>query len=162
MLKECGRCWRVGLGYKYAPETCFVTELQRDGTYRKVDVDLTGSMCGYHMAIGETEKASAEVKRIMRSVRKGKKRVVTFGFFIKGSKTRYVYCNEPIMFAGEYNMENKIRVYKAYKQHLLDNGCKYQVSTTAKLDGRYDIESVEKEFEEVDISRPLKIYVNYI
>ncbi len=162
MIKGQRRYWRIGLGYQYAPETCFVSELQRDGTYRKVDVDLTGSMCGYYMASGETDKAFAEVKRIMRRIRKGKKRVVTFGFFIKGSKSQYVYCNQPVMFASEYNIADKLDVFKAYKQHWLDCDCKHHTATTAKLDGGYNVESVEKEFVEVDLSRPLKIYVNYI
>ncbi len=162
MAKENRKFWGVGLGYKYAPESCFVTELQRNGTYRKVNVDLSGSMCGYYMAIGETEKASAEVKRIMRALRKGRKRVVTFGFFIKGSQTQYVYCKDPVMLAGEYNMANKLSVFKRYKQYLQDSDCKYHTSTSAKLDGRYNIESVEKEYAEVDLSRPLKIYVNYV
>ena len=162
MIKGQKRYWEVGLGYQYAPETCFVSELQRDGSYRKVDVDLTDSMCGYYMAIGEKDRAYAEVKRIMRGIRRGKKRVVTFGFFIKGSNHAYVYCNDRSVFANEYNIKSKLNAFKVYKQHWLDCDCKHHTATTAKLDGKYDIESVEKEFVEIDFSRPLKVYVNLI
>ncbi len=82
-----------------------------------VDYSSDRDMRGYYMAIGETDRDYAEVKRIMRGSGRGKKRVVTFGFFMKGNNHEYVYCNDRNMFMNEYNITSKLNAFKAYKQH---------------------------------------------
>lgn len=162
MSKSSRRIWKIGIGYQYAPETCFVTELQRDGTYKKLDIDLSNSMCGYHLAIGKKEKALAEMKHLVRSNKKAKKRLATYGFYLKGSTYLYVYCTNTWMFAGQYDIAKKLEIYKTFKEYWLKRDCKYQMSMTAKLDGTYNVISTKNNFEEVDLSRPLKVYINLV
>lgn len=159
MSKE-RRCFRIGLRYKYAPETCYIQLLQQDGSYKTLDVDTSGYMWGYWLSIGEKEKAIAEVKHFLRSRNKAQKRLVTYGFFIKDSSTEYVYCDSPWSFAHEYNTAEKLVLYKGFKKQLFESGCKHHRGTTATLNGKYEVESKEEEYDEVDLTRPVKVYVN--
>ena len=153
-------CFKIGLAYKYAPETFYISYLQPDGSYKKLDVDTSGYMWGYWLSIGQKEKAVAEVKHFLRSRMKMQKRLVTYGFYFKDSLTNYVYCNNPMIYADEFNIAEKLALYKGFKKHMLEYGCKHYTGTTATLNGRYEVESKEDEYDEVDISRPIKLYVN--
>ena len=152
-------CFKIGLRYKYAPETFYISLLQTDGSYKRLDVDTSGYMWGYWLSIGEKEKAIAEVKHFLRNRNKMQKRLVTYGFFIKDSLTEYVYCNSPWSFAHEYNIAEKVALYKEYKKQLLESGCKHHTGTTATLNGKYEVESKEENYDEVDLTRPVKVYV---
>lgn len=159
-MSKISRCFRIGLRYKYAPETFYIQLLQQDGSYKTLDVDMSGYMCGYWLSTGEKEKAIAEVKHFLRSRNKAQKRLVTYGFFIKDSSTEYVYCSNPMVFADEYNTAEKLALYKGYKKQLIESGCRHYRGTTATLNGKYEVESKEEEYDEVDLTRPLKVYVN--
>ena len=159
MLKQ-RNLFKIGLRYKYAPETFYILLMQSDGSYKKLDVDTSGYMWGYLLSIGKTEKAIAEVKHFLRARCKVQKRFVTYGFFIKDSATEYVYCNSPWSFAHEYNTAEKLALYKGFKKQLFESGCKHHRGTTATLNGKYEVESKEEEYDEVDLTRPVKVYVN--
>lgn len=159
-MSRISRCFRIGLGYKYAPETFYISLLQPDGSYKKLDVDTSGYMWGYWLSIGEKEKAIAEVKHFLRSRAKMQKRLVTYGFFIKDSIDEYVYCDSFRSLAHEYNIAEKLALYKGYKKQWIECGCKYHAGTTATLNGKYEVESKEEEYDEIDLTRPLKVYVN--
>ena len=161
-MTKVSRCFRIGLGYKYAPETFYISQLQPDGSYKKLDVDTSGYMWGYLLAIGETEKAVAEVKHFLRARRKVQKRLVTYGFFVKDSLTEYVYCNSPWSFAHEYDIAEKLTLYKSYKKQLIECGCKHHTGTAAKLNGKYEVESKEENYDEIDLTRPVRVYVKML
>lgn len=154
------RGFKIGLRYQYAPETFYILLMQPDGSYKKLDVDTSGYMWGYWLSIGQKEKAVAEVKHFLRGRMKMQKRLVTYGFYLKDSSTKYVYCNNPMSYANEYNIAEKLALYKGFKKHMLEYGCKHYTGTTALLNGKYEVESKEDEYEEVDITRPIKLYVN--
>ena len=119
-MSENKNCFKIGLRYKYAPETFYIMQLQPDGSSKKLDVDTSGYMQGYWLSIGEREKAVAEVKYFLRSREKKQSRLVTYGFYIKDSSTSYVYCCNHISFAYEYNIAEKLTPYKGYKNHIID------------------------------------------
>ena len=154
------RGFKIGLRYQYAPETFYILLMQPDGSYKKLDVDTSGYMWGYWLSIGQKEKAVAEVKHFLRGRMKMQKRLVTYGFYLKDSSTKYVYCNNPMSYANEYNIAEKLALYKGFKKHMLEYGCKHYTGTMALLNGKYEVESKEDEYEEVDITRPIKLYVN--
>ena len=152
-------CFKIGLRYKYAPETFYIMSLQPDGSYQNLDIDTSGYMWGYWLSLGEREKVVAEVKRFLRSREKKQSRLVTYGFYIKDSSTSYVYCCNSASFAHEYNIAEKLTLYKGDKNHMIECGCKHHTGTTAKLNGKYEIENKEDEYDEIDLSRPVKIYL---
>ena len=152
-------CFKIGLRYKYAPETFYIMTLQPDGSYKNLDIDTLGNMWGYWLSLGEREKVVAEVKRFLRSRKKKQNRLVTYGFYIKDSSTSYVYSSNPACFAHEFNIAEKLTLFKGYKKHMIECGCKHYMGTTAKLNGKYEIENKEDEYDEIDLSRPVKIYV---
>ena len=154
--------FKIGLRYKYAPETFYISLLQSDGSYKKLDVDTSGYMWGYLLSIGDTEKAVAEVKHFLRARCKVQKRLVTYGFYIKESLTEYVYCNSPWSFAHEYDIAEKLTLYKSYKRQLIEGGCKHHTGTTAKLNGKYEVESKEENYDEMDLTRPVRVYVKML
>ena len=49
--------------------------------------------------------------------------------------------------------------YKEYKKQLFESGCKHHTGTTATLNGKYEVESKEENYDEVDLTRPVKVYV---
>lgn len=151
--------FKIGLQYKYAPETFYISLLQSDGTYKKLDVDMSNDMRGYWFATGQKEKAIMEIKRFLRKWIKRRKRLVTFGYFFKDSKNEYVYCSDHRACVPEYDIKQKLSLYKAYKKQWLEDDCKYYVGFTAKLTGKYAVEDVNRECREVDLTRPLKIYI---
>lgn len=151
--------FKIGLRYKYAPETFYISLLQSDGSYKKLDIDISEYMWGYWFAIGQKERVTAEIKQFLRKRIKMRKRLVTFGYFFKDSKKEYVYCSERRACVSEYDIANKLLLYKAYKQQWLEADCKYYIGFTAKLNGKYAVEDVSREYREVDLTRPLKIYV---
>ena len=159
-MSNISRCFKIGLGYKYAPETFYISLLQPDGSYKNLDVDTSEYMWGYWLSIGEKEKTIAEVRHFLRSRQKMQKRLVTYGFYLKDSSTNYVYCNNPMTYADDYNIVEKLALYKGFKKHMLDYGCKQHIGTTAMLNGKYEVESKEEEYEDVDITRPIRIYVS--
>ena len=59
-MSNWSRCFRIGLGYRYAPESFYISLMQSDGSYKKLDVDTSGYMWGYWLSIGQEEKAVAE------------------------------------------------------------------------------------------------------
>lgn len=158
MSKE-NRYFRVGLGYKYAPETFYIQLLQRDGSYKKLDIDTSGYMWGYWLSIGEKEKAVAEVKKFFRKRIKMQKRLVTYGFYLKGSLTEYVYFRDEMACASEYDIAEKLFLYKSIKECWKESNSQHHTGTTATLNGKYEIDAVEEEYAEVDLSRPIKLYV---
>lgn len=158
-MSNWSRCFRIGLGYRYAPESFYISLMQSDGSYKKLDVDTSGYMWGYWLSIGQEEKAVAEIKHFLRSRAKMQRRLVTYGYYLKDSFTQYVYNANSLFFANEYNIAEKLALYKANKKHWIDCGCKHHTSTTAALNGKYDVETVKKEYDEVDLSRPIRIYV---
>ena len=78
-------CFKIGLRYKYAPETFYIMTMQPDGSYKNLDIDTSGNMWGYWLPLGKREKVVAEVKRFLRSHEKKQNRLVTYGFYIKDS-----------------------------------------------------------------------------
>lgn len=133
--------------------------MQSDGSYKKLDIDISEYMWGYWFTTGQKEKAITEIKRFLRKRIKRRKRLVTFGYFFKDSKNEYVYSSNYRACVPEYDIKQKLSLYKAYKKQWLEDDCKYYVGFTAKLNGKYAVEDVRKEYREVDITRPLKIYV---
>lgn len=154
------RCFRIGLGYKYAPETFYISIMQSDGTYKKLDIDTSGYMWGYWLATGEKEKATAEVLRFLRKRTKMQKRLVTYGFYFKNSSNRHVYNGNYLSCADEYNISEKLALYKANKRYWIECGCRHHTGTTACLNGKYEVECRKEDYEEVDLTRPIKVYVN--
>lgn len=159
-MSEKRSCFKIGLGYKYAPETFYISLLQPDGSYKKLDVDTSGYMWGYWLSIGQKEKAIAEVKHFLRSRQKVQKRLVTYGFFIKDSIDEYVYCGSFNSFVHEYNIAEKLALYKDFKKQLFECGCKHHSGTIATLNEKCEVESKEEEYDEIDLTRPLRVYVN--
>lgn len=159
-MSKVNRCFRIGLGYKYAPETFYISLLQPDGSYKKLDVDASGYMWGYWLSIGEKEKAIAEVKHFLRNRRNMQKRLITYGFYLKDSSTEYVYFREAMACVGEYDIAEKLSLYKSIKECWEESNSKHHTGTTATLNGKYEVDAVEEEYAEVDLSRPLKLYVN--
>lgn len=151
---------KIGLGYKYAPETFYVSVLQSDGTYKTLDIDMSDYMWGYWFATGQKEKAMAAVKRYLRKRNKKQKGLVTYGFYVKDSKTEYLYCNDYRGVVPEYDIAQKLLFYKSYKKQLYEENCRYYLGSTAILNGRYEVEKVNQEYFAVDITRPIRIRVN--
>lgn len=152
---------KVGLAYKYAPESLYILLIQKNGTYKKLNADTSRYMWGYWLAIGEKEKALAEIKRVLRSRERSKKRLVTYGYYVKGSLTRYAYINGSMLLADEYNIAEKLSVYKENRRYWLKCGGKHYAGNTAKLNGNYQLENVKREYEEIDFARAAKIYVQH-
>lgn len=159
-MSRISRCFRIGLRYKYAPETFYISLLQPDGSYKKLDVDTSGYMWGYWLSTGEKEKAIAEVKHFLRSRAKMQKRLVTYGFYLKGSLREYTYFRDAMACVDEYDISEKLELYKCIKTCWEESNSKYKTGATATLNGSYQVERVEDDYVEVDLKRPLKIYVN--
>lgn len=151
---------KIGLGYKYASETFYISLLQSDGSYKKLDIDISEYMCGYWFATGQKEKAMAAVKRYLRKRNKKQKGLVTYGFYVKNSKTEYLYCNDYRGVVPEYDIAQKLLFYKSYKKQLYEDNCRYYLGSTTTLNGRYAVEKVNQEYLTVDITRPIRIRVN--
>lgn len=66
-----------------------------------------------------------------------------------------------MLLADEYNIAEKPSVYKENKRCWLKCGGKHYAGNTAKLNGNYQLESIEKEYGEIDFARDAKIYVQY-
>lgn len=154
--------FKIGLGYKYAPETFYLSLLQSDGSYKRLDVDTSGYMWGYWLATGEKEKAVAEIKHFLRSRNKMQNRQITYGFYLKDSPNEYIYFNTAMTCAPEYDIAEKLSLYKHIKECFKKWGCKYHTSTTANLNGKYEVESKEDEFADIDLTRPLRLYIKFV
>lgn len=139
-------------GHKYAPE---LFEYAR--VYGK-PIILTNedkSRLGYICITKGSGACIAEIKRIYRA-RLREKELVTIGFMIKGSKRKHCFTHS--LSAYNDDLSGKFMIYKELKRYLLECAARVEIETTAVLGENYRIEDTRTRYDEIDLSRPVKIY----
>ena len=138
--------------YRYAPES--FRNLRVYGKSFSLDAGARQRLGYIHITKGG-DACIAEIKRLYRASLR-KRRYCTIGFRLKGSKREYCFSRE--LQADEGDLHEKLLVYKEFKQFMLEQDCKYAEYTSAILGTDYKPEHVETHYQQVDITRPVKIY----
>lgn len=114
------------------------------------------SACGNAFICKGRSFALAELKKILRTRDKKRKRLVTYGFFEEGSNKTFHFTQQ--LTASDNDIFAKLYAFKEFKDHLIKHDCIVETWSEAKLDGNYKPESVKETYTKVDLSRPKKIY----
>lgn len=104
-------------GYRYAPESI---KFMLNGKLLHLPEELR-SMLAYKAVCGRTKEVVDELKRFVRQRRRESDIAgFTYGFFADG-RNDYYFTRELI--TTDCRLSEKVRVYKAWKKYLADNGC---------------------------------------
>lgn len=141
-------------GYKYAPESINFT---LNGKRLQLPDDLRSNLA-YLAICGRHKEVLDGLKRFVRKERRTSNvEYVTYGFYRENGKDFY-YTRD--LLARPSDMQDKVRVYKKWKQYLKDNNCIatcYTVESGAVAPDGTSKPSVRTEEVRVDLSRPVRI-----
>lgn len=137
--------------YRYAPESFKVYFNRARINLNPEEINRCGRIC----CCKGMNEALEEVKRIIRNKVKNKKEFCTIGFRNLDNNSDYFYTKQLI--ANRNNLREKLRVYKEFKEYLLQKDCKIASVTTTKLGAGYKEESQKVEYSHVDINKPVII-----
>ena len=152
--------------YKYAPEQFkayrvvgFSHGNRNVPKYEQIKLDgYETSVCGNAYCTKGRSAAISELKKIMRKHSKRPDYYVTYGFMSKTYPSQYRFTKD--IRAVPECIDDILRVYKEFKQFVLNNDCKFPSYTQAVLDGNYQATKIEDVYDEVDISKPVRIILN--
>lgn len=147
--------------YKYAPESFkayFVIGFSNGNKniplYEQIKLSHEEtSKCGYAYACSGRQEALKELKKIIRHKIQNRKQYCTIGFLDLNNERQYYFIREHMVNIN--NLQDKLRIYKEFKNYMLSKDCKVEAFTTATLDGHYKPENVKTEYNYVNINRPV-------
>lgn len=139
-----------GLRYRYAPETFWATYFGKP-----IDISKADSMVAYNASCGRKKEVEDELKKIIRK-NNNKPNMCTIGFCSADNPKHYFFSHQ--LAVRDDNLADKLMVMKLLKSQLMKDGCRVETSSTAQLNGAFEVENVEKNYETVNIARPVKIY----
>ena len=152
-------------GYRYAPESFKAYRVLVDQSgrgnhfYEKLDfTHEENTEIGYAYVTKGNDAAEAIIKRLVRKQERKPKEYMTYGFRdVENPKT--CHFTQQILVRPTASITDKHRAFREFKDYLLSNGCKIKRYTSCKLDGRYQVESKEDVYDEVDITKPVRVRI---
>jgi hypothetical protein len=147
---------KIGYGYyRYAPETvkCYLNGKQIELTSEEESY-ITTHIC-------DRKETIDKIKQIIRK-RRNQKREVTFGFYKANKSDEYMYTRQ--LSAYDDDLQDKLRIYKEWKEYCLSRDCDLSVATVTAgtFDGKKMSEGKTHESHDiVDITRPVKLRYKY-
>lgn len=143
-------------GYKYAPESISFT---LNGKLLQLPEDVRGNLA-YLALCGRHKEVIDGLKRFVRKERKTSDvTYVTYGFYEKNGKEFY-YTKD--FLAHPMDLQDRVRVYKAWKKFLLDQNCiatTYIVESGSVTPDGITKPTVSAKEVRVDLKRPVRINV---
>lgn len=143
-------------GWRTAPEQW---TFYHNGKKIELDHDIRNSLACLCIS-GKATEAEDELKRIIRKRQKQNSKYATIGFYGIEHKQEYYFTKQLI--AKKDNLHDMLRVYKEWKEYILNMNCQLPFCTTGKLDGNFNTIEKKTEYNTVDINRPLIINLRMI
>jgi hypothetical protein len=143
-------------GWRTAPEQW---SFYHNGKLIELDSDIRNSLACLCLS-GKTREAENELKRIIRKQQKTSNKYVTIGFYGVEHTKEYYFTKQ--LLARKDNLSDMLRIYKDWKEYILNLNCKLPFCTTGKLDGNFNTIEKHTEYNTVNINRGLIINVTMI
>lgn len=146
-------------GYRWAPES-FHASKGLVGQ-RKSEIPLTDEErreIGYRFLTEGFRAAVAYVKHIERMREREKRRRMTYGFWVKDERQRYVWCPQ-ISCGTDAPITERLKVLKAVRYEFARTDGNVETSTCCELDGAKRPVNITKTTVTADFDRPVKIWL---
>lgn len=148
-------------GYRWAPESVRVGKgltgqppknLQLTAEERS-NIGLLVLTKGFDAAVGY-------VKHIERAKERQRRKMITYGFYAKGSASQMVYCPQ-LTCRSDASLKERLCIFRMIRNDLREKGGRITTSTQCELDGNFRPKNVKENTITVDFCRPLCISMGY-
>jgi len=144
-------------GYRYAPESVKFTLNGK----RLILPEELRSILAYKAVCGQTKEVVDGLKRFVRKQRRESNIAgITYGFY--GAGTTEYYFTRDLVIPADSKLSEKVRVYKAWKEFLLEKNCVVELPYVVE-EGEVMPNGIKKTETRpaearVDLLRPIKVF----
>lgn len=146
-------------GYRYAPESFLGFRLYPGGT--KEEIPLSEEQRRELGTIYLTKGRGAAfgyLKRVEREWARKCQLYMTYGFMLEESPRTYLFC-EQLRCREDAPLGQRLQVYREFRDHLRQQGCKVRTCVECRLDGQCRPVEIQEHYLTANLSRPVIVWL---
>ena len=146
-------------GYRYAPESFQGYRITPGGHEEQIPLsEEQRSEIGNPYLTKGRDIAFAHLKHVERERERKCRLYMTYGFLTQENPHTYLFCGQ-VRCRQDATLDKRLQVFKEFKDHLRQCGCKLKTGGECVLDGHYRPQEAKEHYLTANLSRPVIVWL---